>query len=494
MIVFGESTLNNAVSIALATSFYGIKLLISELDELNIVVFTIENFCTYFFLSFLIGATWAVITSFVFATLDLHEFTWIEIAMFTLSCYFPYIFCEAVGCSGVISIFVTGSFMRNYAFYSLGSCGKITIEYLVDTIGFTTENFIFAYLGVSIPLMLEEVNIYLTLVGIAVLMISRSVAVFSTSYFVSFFDKKVPFSHQIVFIYAGLRGSVAFYLALHYLADQEAILLPQIMSMILFTVIILGGTTVFVMKFLHRMFPQDKIFKDEDLSEIYEMDEQSLEEEVEKEENYVMSRLERFDREFLRKLLRKEGWELGENTVYFEQHEYPGSAENLDLSAEDKNSVFFRRTQNRGDLSPIRNSIMHQPNIPKKLNKEAAQQFSFRENFSKRFKKDDSFATPNKVDDRYSINFSRYRDNFSVMQAHNFLNAAMAKDNNIDFSASRRKSMRFLSQRKSKHDTKSDASGAGGNFHDRRKKRVGSSISPANNAKNLSGGKEPLTL
>ncbi len=121
MIIFGESTLNNAVAIALSTSIYGIKLLHQDLDELNIVVFTIEKFCTYFFLSFLIGGVWALITSFIFATLDLHEFTWIEIAMFTLSCYFPYIFCEAVGCSGVISIFVTGSVMRNYAFYSLGS-------------------------------------------------------------------------------------------------------------------------------------------------------------------------------------------------------------------------------------------------------------------------------------------------------------------------------------------------------------------------------------
>ena len=194
----------------------------------------------------------------------------------------------------------------------------------MDTIGFTTENFIFAYLGVSIPLMLDEVDIKLTLIGIAALMISRSLAVFSTSYIVSFFDKKVPFSHQIVFIYAVLRGSVAFYLALHYLADQEKVLLPQIMSMILFTVIILGGTTVFVMKFLHKMFPEDKIFKDEDLSEMYEMDDNSMEEEVEKEEeNYVMSRLERFDREFLRKLLRKEGWEMVENTVYFDQQEYP---------------------------------------------------------------------------------------------------------------------------------------------------------------------------
>ena len=100
MIVFGESTLNNAVAIALASSIYGIKILMKESEEvyiLDISVFIIEKFCTYFFLSFLIGGFWAILTSFMFATLDLHEVTWMEIAIFTLSCYFPYIFCEAVG-------------------------------------------------------------------------------------------------------------------------------------------------------------------------------------------------------------------------------------------------------------------------------------------------------------------------------------------------------------------------------------------------------------
>lgn len=89
IIIFGESTLNNAVAIALATSIAGIKTILQkgsdEIDLLDISVFTIEKFCTYFFLSFIIGGVWAVLISFVFAVLDLHEFTWIEIAFFTLS-------------------------------------------------------------------------------------------------------------------------------------------------------------------------------------------------------------------------------------------------------------------------------------------------------------------------------------------------------------------------------------------------------------------------
>jgi NhaP-type Na+/H+ or K+/H+ antiporter len=71
--------------------------------------------------------------------------------------------------------------MRNYAFYSLGQNGKITIEYLVDTVGYTTENFVFAYLGLSIPLTLKEVNYSLILIGIASMMISRTVAIVFTS-------------------------------------------------------------------------------------------------------------------------------------------------------------------------------------------------------------------------------------------------------------------------------------------------------------------------
>jgi NhaP-type Na+/H+ or K+/H+ antiporter len=52
-----------------------------------------------------------------------------------------------VGCSGALSIFICGMMMRNYAFYSLNMYSKITIEYMVETIAFTIENFVFAYLG-----------------------------------------------------------------------------------------------------------------------------------------------------------------------------------------------------------------------------------------------------------------------------------------------------------------------------------------------------------
>jgi hypothetical protein len=356
--------------------------------------------------------------------------------------------------------------MRNYAFYSLGTYGKITIEYLVDTIGFTTENFVFAYLGISIPLMLEEVNISLTLIGIGALFVSRAFAVFTTSYFVGLFDgKKVPFSHQIVFIYAGLRGAVAFYLALNFLPDKKDSLLPVVITMILFTVIGLGGTTIFVIKLLHRCFPDDKIFKDMDVDDLYEVEKSvNLDEEQEynnhnKDEGPksvgMVTRLENFDKNFLQRLLRKDGWQDDEPAFYDEFGDRPGPG--FDNSLEERFSVAMKKTNKGGDLSPYRNSIMHKKNIPKELSQQAIGQLSFRANLSKRFDKEDSFITPGKDANRYSINFRR-KNEFSSFRDLNLLNVTMMNDKNIDFSASKRKSMRIFSQRKSRGDSKSDIS------------------------------------
>ena len=466
MILFGESTLNNAVAIALATSVEGIKMILKTNDDaevLDIAVFTIEKFWTYFFLSFIIGAVWAVIISFFFAILNMEEMTSIEIAFFLLSWYFPYIFWEAVGCSGVISIFVAGSVMRNYAFYSLGQNGKITIEYLVDTVGYTTENFVFAYLGLSIPLTLKEVNYPLIGIGIASMMIARTVAIFAASTLVRCFDsKKVPFSHQIIFIYAGLRGAVAFYLGLNFLSYEKSTLLPTVIGIIIFSVIGLGSTTIFVIGFLNKVFPDDQIFKnifeEDPFNDDYsvKLEDRDFEHNQKEERSKsigIITRIENFDRDFLQRLLRKEGWEE-DDPIFHEDFGRP--YQDYDNSLEDRISAIMKHTNNL-DLSPYRNSIMHKKNIPKEVNEKLMVQMSFRNNLSRRFDKDEPFMTPNKGLERHSINYrqsemSSFR-NFNLLQV-----AQIMQDDNINFSASRRKSVRAFSNRKSKDGSRSDLS------------------------------------
>lgn len=219
MYVFGESTLNNAVVIALCAAIEGIKKMMREGDELDyfdIGIFSLETFCFYFFGSLIIGAAWAMFISYIIAQLEFDTIPWIEIAFFSLSCYFPYIFCEAIGWSGFLSIFICGMMMRNYAFWSLSMYSEVTIEYMVDTIAFTTENFVFAYLGICIPLLIDSINFEHVGAGLIALAISRTLSVIIISFFLNQVSKKkIPFSHQIALFYSGIRGSVAFYLVLN---------------------------------------------------------------------------------------------------------------------------------------------------------------------------------------------------------------------------------------------------------------------------------------
>jgi hypothetical protein len=196
----------------------------------------------------------------------------------------------------------------------------------------------------------------------------------------------------------------------------------------------------------------------------------------------MISRIENFDRDFLQRLLRKDGWDQEDPALY---DDYANNMpDNFDNSLEDRYSVAMKKTNKGGDLSPHRNSIMHKKNIPKELTHPQAAQISFSiNNFSKRIDKNGSFATPNKADNRYSIGFSK-RKELSSFRNFNLLNVAtMMNDNNIDFSASRRKSMRVFSQKRSKVDSKSDISYPKNHREENKSHaRAGASFSPISNA------------
>lgn len=72
-------------------------------------------------------------------------------------------------------------------------------------IGNISENFIFAYVGISVPIMMDNVKFSLVLIGAVGLLVSRAISIFFVSIFVNIFRKrKIPLSHQIVMVYGGL--------------------------------------------------------------------------------------------------------------------------------------------------------------------------------------------------------------------------------------------------------------------------------------------------
>lgn len=113
----------------------------------------------YFFGSLFIGFIAGILISLMFKIFNFHMIPWIEIGLFTLLSYIPFVVCEKIGVSGILAILMEGIVLRNYAFFSLSPWGQVTVEYGVDTVGNIFEHFIFAYVGISVPIVLQNAKL-----------------------------------------------------------------------------------------------------------------------------------------------------------------------------------------------------------------------------------------------------------------------------------------------------------------------------------------------
>lgn len=184
-----------------------------------------------------------------------------------LASYFPYILAEGLGCSGLLAILMMAIIMRNYCFHSLSPVASISIEFLVEMIANMSENFLFCYLGISIPIMFTSAKFSLVLVGIVALLVSWFFSVYITSFVINITNmtkKKIPLSYTLVMTWGGLWGAVAFYLALKMNSEYKNLIITTTIALIVFTIIGLGSTTKMVMYYLIKKFPEDKLLDSEE--------------------------------------------------------------------------------------------------------------------------------------------------------------------------------------------------------------------------------------
>lgn len=157
----------------------------------------------------------------------------------------------------------------------------------------------------------------------------------------------------------GLRGAVAFYLALNVSSEYKHLIITTTISLILFTVIGMGSATPLCIKCLHKTFPEDEIIviQPDELDPLIEQDNKDKEDKLDsfKDEGAVsrksvdknkffggISKIEQFDQRWLQKIFRKDGW------TYWQENELGGD---IQISQQEN---LKRITENYGDLSPNR--------------------------------------------------------------------------------------------------------------------------------------------
>ncbi|KAI8587851.1 Sodium/hydrogen exchanger family-domain-containing protein [Geranomyces variabilis] len=267
MLIFGESALNDAVSIILYRFFTSLadpKMRLGVGTFVLAVLASAGVFIGSAVIGVVFGLTLAKITKHV--KVDQHEAGTYEMTMVLIFAYASYLLADLLSLTGIISVFFSGITMAHYAYNNLSPATAKSLKSTLRMIGFMCECFIFLYLGLGLLSFGDETVYSPMLVFFACIsiLVSRT-HIFLFLGVLGLAGKKedaVPFNQQLLIWFSGLRGAVAFALGVTFLehpvfsSEVKGQIFGTTVMVVVLTVLIFGGLTPYMLRWL-KLVPEE---------------------------------------------------------------------------------------------------------------------------------------------------------------------------------------------------------------------------------------------
>ncbi|KAM6352913.1 sodium/hydrogen exchanger 5 isoform 2-T2 [Alca torda] len=245
IIVFGESLLNDAVTVVLYKVFNSFV----ELGPTHIRATDYVKGVASFFLVSLGGTAVGLLFAFLLALIT--RFTKrvriIEPLFVFLLAYVAYLTAEMVSLSSILAVTFCGICCKKYVEANISQKSRTTVKYTMKTLASSSETIIFMFLGISaVDTSKWAWDTALVLGTLFFILLFRAVGVVLQTCVLNRF-RLIPLDRidQVVMSYGGLRGAVAF--ALVILLDREKVkakdyFVATTIVVVFFTVIVQGLT------------------------------------------------------------------------------------------------------------------------------------------------------------------------------------------------------------------------------------------------------------
>uniref|UniRef100_A0A8C2YB52 Sodium/hydrogen exchanger n=1 Tax=Coturnix japonica TaxID=93934 RepID=A0A8C2YB52_COTJA len=245
IIVFGESLLNDAVTVVLYKVFNSFV----ELGPAHIHATDYVKGVASFFLVSLGGTAVGLLFAFLLALIT--RFTKrvriIEPLFVFLLAYVAYLAAEMVSLSAILAVTFCGICCKKYVEANISQKSRTTVKYTMKTLASSSETIIFMFLGMSaVDTSKWTWDTALVLGTLFFILLFRAVGVVLQTYVLNRF-RLIPLDRidQVVMSYGGLRGAVAF--ALVILLDEAKVkakdyFVATTIVVVFFTVIVQGLT------------------------------------------------------------------------------------------------------------------------------------------------------------------------------------------------------------------------------------------------------------
>ncbi|XP_049329483.1 sodium/hydrogen exchanger 1b [Astyanax mexicanus] len=242
ILVFGESLLNDAVTVVLYHLFEEFAMM----GEVTLVDVFLGVLC-FFVVALggvLVGAVYGLLAA-ITSRFTSHTRV-IEPLFVFLYSYMAYLSAEVFHLSGIMALIACGVVMRPYVEANISHKSYTTIKYFLKMWSSLSETLIFIFLGVSTVAGPHTWNWTFVSATIVLCLLSRVLGVAGLTFFINKFRMvKLTGKDQFIVAYGGLRGAIAFSLAFLLSAEHfpmKNLFLTAIITVVFFTVFVQGMT------------------------------------------------------------------------------------------------------------------------------------------------------------------------------------------------------------------------------------------------------------
>ncbi|KAM5155058.1 sodium/hydrogen exchanger 9 [Callospermophilus lateralis] len=246
-LLFGESVLNDAVAIVLtySISIYSPKENPNAFDTAAFFQ-SVGNFLGIFAGSFAMGSAYAVVTALLTKFTKLCEFPMLETGLFFLLSWSAFLSAEAAGLTGIVAVLFCGVTQAHYTYNNLSSDSKMRTKQLFEFMNFLAENVIFCYMGLALFTFQNHIfNALFILGAFLAIFVARACNIYPLSFLLNLGRKqRIPWNFQHMMMFSGLRGAIAFALAIRNTESQpKQMMFTTTLLLVFFTVWVFGGGT-----------------------------------------------------------------------------------------------------------------------------------------------------------------------------------------------------------------------------------------------------------
>ncbi|XP_030228842.1 sodium/hydrogen exchanger 7 [Gadus morhua] len=255
-LLFGESVMNDAVAIVLSSSIMAYQPSGANTHMFDAAAFfkSVGVFLGIFSGSFAMGAVTGVVTALVTKFTKLHCFPLLETALFFLMSWSTFLLAEACGFTGVVAVLFCGITQAHYTYNNLSEESTKRTKQLFEVLHFLAENFIFSYMGLALFTFQNHVFSPIFIAGAFIaIFIGRACNIYPLTFMLNLGRRhKITGNFQHMMMFSGLRGAMAFALAIRDTATYaRQMMFTTTLLIVFFTVWVFGGGTTPMLSRLH---------------------------------------------------------------------------------------------------------------------------------------------------------------------------------------------------------------------------------------------------